>query len=175
MKPNLAIIATSLDPDSRSQLLARAALEVAKRREISATLVDLREFEIPLCGTAACWESVDAERIRKILKPASHIVFAVAIYNFDVNAAAKNIVELMGSDVFEDKTIGFICAAGGRSSYMSILGFANSLMLDFRCWIAPRFVYATGEDFEKDAIKNPEITTRIENLIDDLLLHTPKT
>jgi FMN reductase len=175
MKPNLAIIATSLDPDSRSQLLARAALEVAKRREISATLVDLREFEIPLCGTATCWESVDAERIRKILKPASHIVFAVAIYNFDVNAAAKNIVELMGSDVFEDKTIGFICAAGGRSSYMSILGFANSLMLDFRCWIAPRFVYATGEDFEKDAIKNPEITTRIENLIDDLLLHTPKT
>jgi NAD(P)H-dependent FMN reductase len=175
MKPDLAIIATSLDPDSRSQLLARAALEVAKRREISTTLVDLREFDIPLCGTAACWESVDAERIRKILKPASHIVFAVAIYNFDVNAAAKNIVELMGSDVFEDKTIGFICAAGGRSSYMSVLAFANSLMLDFRCWIAPRFVYATGEDFEKDAIKNPEITTRIENLIDDLLLHTPKS
>ena len=174
MKPNLAIVATSLDPDSRSQLLARAALEVSERREISATLVDLREFDIPLCGTAAGWESVDSEHIRKILKPASHILFSVAIYNFDVNAAAKNIVELMGSDVFEDKTIGFICAAGGRSSYMSVLAFANSLMLDFRCWIAPRFVYATGEDFEKDAIKNPEIAKRIEDLIDDLLLHTPK-
>ena len=175
MKPNLAIIATSLDPDSRSQLLARAAFEAAERREIPATLIDLREFDIPLCGTAAGWESVDAERIRKILKPASHIVFAVAIYNFDVNAAAKNIVELMGSDVFEDKTIGFICAAGGRSSYMSVLAFANSLMLDFRCWIAPRFVYATGDDFDEDAIKNPEIAKRIEDLIDDLLLHGPKT
>jgi FMN reductase len=174
MKPKLAIIATSLDPDSRSQLLARAALEVAERREIPATLVDLREFNIPLCGTAAAWESVDAERIRKILKPASHIVFAVAIYNFDVNAAAKNIVELMGSDVFDDKTIGFICAAGGRSSYMSVIAFANSLMLDFRCWIAPRFVYATGDDFDDDAIKNVEIAKRIETLIDDLLLHSPK-
>ena len=173
MKPNLAIIATSLDPDSRSQLLARAAFEVTKRREISATLIDLREFDLPLCGSAAGWESVDAERIRKILKPASHLVFATAIYNFDVNAAAKNLVELMGSDVLEDKTIGFICAAGGRSSYLSVLGLANSLMLDFRCWIAPRFVYATGEDFEKDAIKNPEIEQRIENLIDDLLLHGP--
>lgn len=175
MKPNLAIIATSLDPDSRSQLLARSALEVAERRDIPVTLVDLRKFDIPLCGTAAGWESVDADRMRKILKPASHIVFAVAIYNFDVNAAAKNIVELMGSDVFEDKTIGFICAAGGRSSYMSVLAFANSLMLDFRCWIAPRFVYATGEDFEKDTIKSPEITTRIESLIDDLVHHPPKT
>ena len=175
MKPNVAIIATSLDPDSRSQILARAALEVAKQREISASFIDLREFDIPISGTVASWESADAEHIRRILKPASHIVFAVAIYNFDVNAAAKNIVELMGSDVFEDKTIGFICAAGGRSSYMSILGFANSLMLDFRCWIAPRFVYATGEDFEKDAIKSPEIAKRIEDLIDDLLRHGPKT
>lgn len=56
---------------------------------------------------------------------------------------------------------------------MSVLAFANSLMLDFRCWIAPRFVYATGEDFEKNAINNPEIAERIENLIDDLLLHAP--
>jgi len=175
MKPSVAIIATSLDPDSRSQILARAALEVAKQREISASFIDLRKFDVPLSGTVASWESADAEHIRRILKPASHIVFAVAIYNFDVNAAAKNIVELMGSDVFEDKTIGFICAAGGRSSYMSILGFANSLMLDFRCWIAPRFVYATGEDFEKDAIKSPEIAKRIEDLIDDLLRHGPKT
>ncbi len=174
MKPNVAIIATSLDPDSRSQLLARSAFDAAERRDISATLVDLRKFDIPLCGTAAGWESADAERIRKILKRASHIVFAVAIYNFDVNAAAKNLVELMGSDVFEDKTIGFICAAGGRSSYMSVLAFANSLMLDFRCWIAPRFVYATGEDFEKDAIKNPEVAKRIENLLDDVLLHSRK-
>lgn len=115
MKPSVAIIATSLDPDSRSQLLARVALEVAKQRELSATLVDLREFDIPISGTVASWESLDADRVRKILKPASLIVFAVAIYNFDVNSAAKNLVELMGSDVFEDKTIGFICAAGGRS------------------------------------------------------------
>jgi FMN reductase len=174
MKPSVAIIATSLDPDSRSQILARAALEVAKQREISASFIDLREFDIPISGTVASWESADAEHIRRILKPASHIVFAVAIYNFDVNSAAKNIVELMGSDVFEDKTIGFICTAGGRSSYMSVLAFANSLMLDFRCWIAPRFVYATGDDFEADAIKNAEIAKRIENLIDDLLLHNPK-
>ena len=27
-----------------------------------------------------------------------------------------------------------------------IMGLANSLMLDFRCWIVPRFVYVTGAD-----------------------------
>ena len=174
MKRKLAIIASSLDVDSRSQLLARQALQVAHDRDITASLIDLREFDIPLCGTVAGWESADAEKIRKVLKPASHILFSLPIYNFDVNAAAKNIVELMGSDVFEAKIVGFICAAGGRSSYMSVLAFANSLMLDFRCWIAPRFVYATGEDFEGDTIKNGDIGDRIERLIEDLVVHGPK-
>jgi FMN reductase len=168
---NLAIIATSLDPDSRSQLIARYAFQIAERRKISATLVDLREFNLPLCGAANGWENGEVERVRAVLRPVSHLVFAVPIYNFDVNAAAKNLVELMGAEIFEDKTVGFICAAGGRSSYMSVLAFANSLMLDFRCWIAPRFVYATGDDFDEAAIKNAEIEKRVEALLDDLLLH----
>ena len=33
------------------------------------------------------------------------------------------------------------------SSYMSVMAYANSLMLDFRCVIIPRFVYATGSAF----------------------------
>lgn len=175
MKANLVIVATSLDPDSRSQLLARHALQAAEEKKIATTLIDVREFDLPLCGTVAGWESVDVERVRKALKPASHILFAVPIYNYDVNAAAKNLVELMGSEVLEDKTVGFLCAAGGRSSYMSVLAFANSLMLDFRCWVAPRFVFATGEDFEPGAIKSVEIKKRVETLLDDLLLHPPKT
>lgn len=175
MKANLAIIATSLDPDSRSQLLARHALQAAEEKKIPATLIDVREFDLPQCGTAEGWESPDVERIRKALKPATHMLFSVPIYNYDVNAAAKNLVELMGSEIFEDKTVGFLCAAGGRSSYMSVLGFANSLMLDFRCWVAPRFVFATGEDFEPGAIKNVDIKTRVETLLDDLLLHVPRT
>ena len=39
---------------------------------------------------------------------------------------------------------------------MSILGLANGLMLDFRCLIVPRFVYATGDDFAND--RQPDMT-----------------
>ena len=62
------------------------------------------------------------------------IMLAVPIYNYDANAAVKNLIELTGS-AWEDKIVGFACAAGGQSSYMSIIGLANSLMLDFRCII----------------------------------------
>ena len=72
----------------------------------------------------------------------------------------KNLVELTGS-AWEDKTVGFLCAAGGASSYMSLMGLANSLMLDFRCLIIPRFVYAKGDDFTAKKQPNPALAERL--------------
>jgi hypothetical protein len=51
---------------------------------------------------------------------------------------------------------------------MSVMSFANSLMLDFRCWIVPRFVYATGGDFEGDTIKSPEINNRLDQMLTEM-------
>jgi len=68
-----------------------------------------------------------------------------------------------------DKTFGFLCAAGGRNSYMSIMSLANSLMLDFRCYIIPKFVFATKNDFEEGKIVNSEIKSRIKELGSELI------
>ena len=48
---------------------------------------------------------------------------------------------------------------------MSVMSLANSLMLDFRCLIVPRFVYATGDDFSGASISNPKITARLTQLL----------
>ena len=81
---------------------------------------------------------------------------AAPVYNYDVSASAKNMIELTGS-AWEDKIVGFLCAAGGMSSYMSVMAYANSLMLDFRCVVIPRFVFATGDAFDdegRDRLEN---------------------
>ena len=49
-------------------------------------------------------------------------------------------------------------------SYMSIMSLANSLMLDFRCVILPRFVYATGSDFAGEKITNADVVRRLRQL-----------
>jgi len=105
-----------------------------------------------------------AERVQK----ADGILLSVPIYNYDANAAAKNLIELTGKS-WEDKVVGFLCAAGGHSSYMSIMSLANSLMLDFRCIVLPRFVYATGESFEGENLTDPEIEKRIQELTSQLI------
>jgi FMN reductase len=95
-------------------------------------------------------------------------LLSVPIYNYDANAAAKNLIELTGKS-WQDKVVGFLCAAGGQGSYMSIMSLANSLMLDFRCIVLPRFVYVTGESFEGDNLADSEIEKRIRELTDQLV------
>ena len=60
-------------------------------------------------------------------------------------------------------------AAGGQGSYMSAMGLANSLMLDFRCLIVPRFIYATGESFEGEQLADESIQERVQILVEDTL------
>ena len=168
--PNVLILATSLDDESRSRVVARRAKELIEAKGFQVTLADLRDYALPFCGTEGCKENADARRLRALVEPATHILLAVPIYNYDVNAAAKNVVELMG-DAFAGKTVGFICAAGGHRSYMSVMPFANSLMLDLRCWIVPRFVYVTGADVADGRIVNPEIEKRVRGLVDEMFRH----
>jgi len=97
-------------------------------------------------------------------------LLAGPIYNYDFSAAAKNFVELTGADCWSGKVVGFLAAAGGGASYLSVLSLANSLMVDFRCVIIPRFVYADGGAFGKDGkLEDKGVRERIGGVARDLV------
>ena len=121
-----------------------------------------------MCDGDECYDLPEVLDFRKKIKNAEGIIMAIPVYNFNASSGAKNIVELGGSMLY-DKTFGFLCAAGGRSSYMSVMSLANSLMLDFRCYIIPKFVFATKSDFEEDKIVNSDIKSRIKELGSELI------
>jgi FMN reductase len=158
MSAEYLVISASLRPASHSRLMGHFLAQ-----ELDGDHLDLREFPLPLCDGDAAYDDPNVEKVRSRLAAARVILLAVPIYNYDANAAVKNAVELTGG-AWEDKIVGFACAAGGQSSYMSIIGLANSLMLDFRCLILPRFVYATGEDFADGKITSAEIKKRLKQL-----------
>ncbi len=169
----ILIIATSLNPNSKSQALARVALEQAKSHNLEADLLDLRDFPLPLAGSDAAWSDSNVATLKTQMQQYQRFIFTIPIYNYAGNAAAKNLLELCGGAYLEGAVAGFICAAGGKSSYMSALGLMNSLMLDFRVWIAPRFVYSvpqdwTGEDWNAQKHPNAEVVNRIKNLVQDV-------
>jgi FMN reductase len=169
--PKYLVISTSGNPDSNSRRMARIAFSALEKAKVECTWLDISELGLPLCDADACYTQPAAQKVSKAIKAADGILMGTPVYNYDVSAAAKNLVELTGSS-WEDKVVGFLCAAGGMSSYMSVMAFANSLMLDFRCVIIPRFVYATGRAFDGDDLKDKEVGERIEELAGELIKFT---
>ena len=157
---NLLIVSSSLNPESYSRTLAREAERVLVAAGRPVTFLDLRDYPLPLCDGDKAYEHENVRRVNALIAAADGIIVATPIYNYDANAALKNLLELTGKG-WENKVAAFLCAAGGSSSYMAVMALANSLMLDFRTVIVPRFVYATGASFSGETITDPKVAARV--------------
>ncbi|MFW5652743.1 MAG: NADPH-dependent FMN reductase [Planctomycetota bacterium] len=196
-----AVLSSSHHPDSRSRRLARLAFARLLAHDARVRYVDLAERNLPLCDGSTCYGHPEAARLRDDLTDVDGMIIATPIYNYSGNAVLKNAIELTGRNVWSERIVGFLCAAGGGSSYMSIMGLANSLMLDFRTVDVPRFVYAqqheveppetgltagkegmvrsalnaTSPDADDAALTagvKPEIVERIDGLVEDVMRFT---
>ena len=165
------VISTSGNPDSNSRRMGRVAFEHLQKQKVDCDWIDISEMDLPLCDADKCYLNASAQKLNKAIEAADGILVATPVYNYDVAAAAKNMLELTGSS-WEDKVVGFLCAAGGTSSYMAVMGFANSLMLDFRAVIIPRFVYAIGDHFDRENITDSKTAGRVIQLADELVRFT---
>ena len=161
-------ISCSLHPQSRSRVLAQAAHQRLQALGVNARFVDLRELGLPQCDGAACYSEPAVTAVTEMIRAAHGVLLAVPIYNYDAGATAKNLIELTG-DAWTGKVTGFACAAGGEGSYMGVMGLANSLMLDFRAVIVPRFVYTDGEAFDGNTIVAADIRKRVDDLAETLV------
>ena len=157
------VISCSLNPDSRSRVLAESIREKLTKIGQSVESFDLRDSQLPMCDGVTAYSDPNARSVAALITRADAIVLAAPVYNYGVSAATKNLVELTGR-AWTGKVVGMLFAAGGQTSYMSGMGIANSLMLDFRCLVIPRFVYADGKAFEGDRITDPEIERRVAEL-----------
>jgi FMN reductase len=169
--PKHLVISTSGNPASNSRRMGRIAFAHLQKQKIDCDWLDIRERDLPLCDADKCYGVPGSKRLSAEIEAAHGILIAAPVYNYDVAAATKNMIELTGS-AWQDKIVGFLCAAGGMGSYMSVMAYANSLMLDFRCVIIPRFVFATSDGFDGDKIIDKKITRRIETLADELVRFT---
>ncbi len=142
------IISISGGSPSRSRTLAEHASEALTESDPDGSheWLDFAVEPLPPFVGAETWSHPAVSTAKERIAAADAVVIATPIYNYALPSAAKSLIELTGA-AWEEKIVGFLCSAGGSHSYMAALGFANALMLDFRCLILPRFVYATGEAF----------------------------
>ncbi len=169
-----SVVSTSLNPKSRSRVLAVEAVRLLEEQSEDVGLIDLAAVPLPLCDGGKCYGDPRAQEVKTELARVDGILMACPIYNYDISASGKNLIELTGRDVWTDKVAGFLCAAGGKGSYMSLMGVIGSLMLDFHTTILPRFIYTTGADFEDGLLESQEVKERLGVVVNDLVRYTEK-
>src|SRR3954454_8652856 len=169
--PKYLVISTSGNSESNSRMMGRVAFDQLQKQGVDCEWIDISGLDLPLCDADKCYLNPAAQKLQKTIQGADGMIVAAPVYNYDVSAAAKNMIELTGS-AWEDKIVGFLCAAGGMSSYMSVMAYANSLMLDFRTVIIPRFVYATGDSFDGDQLVDAKVGERVRQVADELVRFT---
>ncbi|HRI86952.1 MAG TPA: NAD(P)H-dependent oxidoreductase [Candidatus Hydrogenedentes bacterium] len=160
----LLVISCSLNPDSRSRVLARTAFLGIERLGVDADFVDLREYPMPLCDAGAAYRDPNAQKLSQTIAASDGVLVACPIYNYTVSSSLKNLIELTGES-WRDKVVAIVCAAGGSASYMAHMGIANSLMLDYRCVIVPRFVHSDERDVTPDRIVSSEVQRRLDEVV----------
>src|SRR5690349_25127857 len=165
------VISTSGNPDSNSRRMGQKAFAHLQKHKIDCEWLDIREMELPICDADQCYGKPGSRKLAASIEAADGIIIAAPVYNYDVAASTKNMIELTGR-AWMDKVVGFLCAAGGMGSYMSVMAYANSLMLDFRCVVIPRFVFATSDAFDSNNISDKKVVRRIETLADELVRFT---
>ncbi len=158
------IFSTNLNPKSRTRVLAESAFRYYKLNNAEAEIIDLAELKLPMCDGNECYNDPTVKELTTTISSAVSLLIVSPIYNYDLNAAAKNLLELTGIG-WQEKTVGFICSAGGIRSYMAVLPFVNSIVLDYRCKVIPRFVYATRDAFTAGELVDKGILRRIQDLV----------
>ena len=155
------VVSCSLNKNSKSKIMAKYAHDAFKE---DVKFIDLQNFDLPFCDGNTCYENSTVKELTQLVEESKSIIIASPIYNYDLNAVAKNFIELTGK-AWTDKVVGFICAAGGKGSYMSVTSLMNSLLLDFRCIIIPRFIYTDGSGFDDNNNIKKTIKERIDELV----------
>ena len=138
------------------------AMRAAEHYTSPVAFIDLRDHVMPLCDGSSEKPEAALALIDK-LEAAHTVLIASPVYNYDLNAAAKNLIEWTGR-AWSEKVVAFALAAGGKNAYMAPLAFMNSLMIDFRCIIVPKYVYADRSAFDKGTIA-PDIDARLAELV----------
>jgi FMN reductase len=163
------IVSTALRAQSKTLILARAMADCLETAGIKPNLLDLAKVPLPPCDGASCYADPCVKAATERVKQAAGVVFCSPIYNYQLNSAAKNFLELT-NEGWPDKIVGIVANAGGDRSFLSVLTLANSLWVDHRCLVAPRFVYATGAAFAENGALHEagEIRDRLRSLAADM-------
>jgi NAD(P)H-dependent FMN reductase len=157
---NVLVVSTSLDPASRSWILAKFCIEELRALDCEPSLLDLREQQLPLFDNDKVYGSTLVRDVWHRIFNAKGVVLASPTYNWGCCSELKRLIEITGSTdstpgvhgAWYDKILTFVNSAGLPYSYIAFATLAVSMMLDYKRIINPYNVYIHDRQWQRGSL-----------------------
>ncbi len=128
-------LAGSLSDVSRTRMALTVALQGAADHGAGTELVDLRDFDLPLCGQP---DTPDVERLRAAVQDADGVLLGTPEYHGGYSGVLKNALDLMGFDEFQGKMVGLVGVSGGALGGTGPLSGLRDVCRSLHAWVVPK-------------------------------------
>ncbi|AFZ72770.1 NADPH-dependent FMN reductase [Natronobacterium gregoryi] len=169
--PTVVAVSGSLRAESYTRTALQYVLGAAAEAGAETTLLDLREYDLPVYDPDVD-EQGDGREVKRLVREADALALGTPVYHSSYSGALKNVHDYCGWDEYEDTTVGLLATAGG-DSYGSTLEHLRMTVRGVHGWVLPhqvgirnassRFVDESdaidGRAFEED-----DLQERVEKL-----------
>ncbi|RKD93705.1 NADPH-dependent FMN reductase [Halopiger aswanensis] len=171
--PSVLAVNGSLRVESYTRTALRYVLRAAEDADAETTLLDLREYDLPVYDPDVDDRNQgDAREVKRLVREADAVALGTPVYHGSYSGALKNFHDYCGFDEYEDTTVGLLATAGG-GSYGSTLDHLRITVRGVHGWVLPHQVgirnassrfRADPDAIDGRAFREDDLRERVEKL-----------
>jgi FAD reductase [NAD(P)H] len=159
---------------SKTLVVVEKVLERIKTNypEIEIELLDLKKFDVQFCdGRDPSLYIGDTKKVIDIVSSADFYIMGTPIFQGSITGVLKNLFDLVPVSTLRSKVMGFIATAGTYQHYLVIENQLKPIAGYFRAFVAPSYVYAHNDHFNKNnEIIDQDVLDRVDLLAHEVVL-----
>ncbi|MFB6104915.1 MAG: NADPH-dependent FMN reductase [Halobacteriaceae archaeon] len=162
--PTVAGVCGSLRDDSNTRTALRVALDAAATAGGATTLLDLRDYNLPVYDGDAP-EAGDATAFRETVREADAVLLATPVYHATLASPLKAALDYCRREDLDGTTVGLLCTTGGPY-YGPALAHLRAVSQILNAWVLPHQVSVPDANttITDDRIRDQAIQDRLERM-----------
>jgi NAD(P)H-dependent FMN reductase len=179
MTPRILVLAGSLRAASLNKMLAREAATLARAAGAEVTLIDPKDFPLPIYDgdvEVADGLPANARKLKDLFIAHHGIIVACPEYNAGMTAVLKNVIDWVsrqhgdesGTVPYEGKVVGLCSAAGGQFAGIRSMEAARNVLMNLGCLVVPKrlgIARANQAFDEAGRLKDPQLVTGLDAVV----------
>ncbi|CAM3675491.1 NADPH-dependent FMN reductase [Mesobacillus zeae] len=158
---------------AKTGIVVRKVLDEVKKKhpDIEVELLDMMEYDVQFCdGRDPSTYSEDTKTVIEKVSNADFYIIGTPIFQGSFPGVLKNLFDLIHPDAFRNKVMGFVANGGTYQHFLVIENQLKPIAGYFRAFVAPSYVYANYDHFNKEnEIVDADLLQRIALLAEEVV------